>query len=62
MEKYGYGEVSVRKCETCDYEQTIHTAGAHINQGPAVMVYVETGEFVCPNCNICTLVDGDESK
>ena len=27
VEKYGQGEVYVRKCKTCEFEQTVRTAG-----------------------------------
>ena len=27
VDKYGKGENFVKKCQTCDYEQVIHTSG-----------------------------------
>ena len=29
VDKYGKGENFVKKCQTCDYEQIIHTSGVH---------------------------------
>ena len=50
MQKYGQGEVSIQKCETCNYEKIIHSSGG------CVKVYSEDDGFSCPNC------DEDEPK
>ena len=50
VEKYGQGEVYVRKCETCEFEQTVRTAGTHVNGDKgSVMVFADDEEFICPN-------------
>jgi hypothetical protein len=50
-EKYGKGENFIRKCQTCDYEKTIHTGGVHCSEGGSFMVYDEEEELYCPNCD-----------
>ena len=55
MQKYGQGEVSIRKCETCNFEKIIHSGGVH-HDGGCVKLYSEEDEFSCPNC------DEDELK
>ena len=47
---YGEGEMHVRKCDTCNYEQVMHSAGVH-SSGSSVKVYSDADEFSCPNCN-----------
>ncbi|CAB4039315.1 Hypothetical predicted protein, partial [Paramuricea clavata] len=60
VEKYGQGEVSVRKCETCEFEQTVRTAGAHVNGDEgSVMVFTDDDEFICPNCMMNTPAEKD---
>ncbi|CAB3990523.1 Hypothetical predicted protein [Paramuricea clavata] len=49
VEKYGKGENFIRKCQTCDYEKTIHTGGVHCSEGGSLSVYDEEEEFYCPN-------------
>ena len=39
MQKYGQGEVSIRKCETCNFEKIIHSSGVHHDEGGCVKVY-----------------------
>jgi hypothetical protein len=37
----------VRKCETCEFEQTVRTAGAHVNGDEgSVMVFTDDDEFI----------------
>jgi hypothetical protein len=47
--KYGQGEISVRKCDTCDYEQEIRSDGVHVSAAGAVSVFCDEDEFFCPN-------------
>ena len=54
MQNYGHGEVYLKKCDTCDYEQPIRTNGVHVNEGGSVMMYADHNEFVCPNCTMHT--------
>ena len=56
VQKYGQGEVSIRKCETCNFKKIIHSSGVHHDEGGCVKVYSEEDEFSCPNC------DEDEPK
>jgi hypothetical protein len=51
VEKYGQGEISVRKCDTCDYEQEIRSDGVRVSAAGAVSVFCDEDEFFCPNCN-----------
>ena len=51
VQKYGQGEVSIQKCETCNYEKIIHSSGVHHDEGGCVKVYSEEDEFSCPNCD-----------
>ena len=51
VDKYGKGENFVKKCQTCDYEQVIHTSGVHTSVGGSLMVYSEEDKFSCPNCD-----------
>ena len=51
VDKYGKGENFVKKCQTCDYEQAIHTSGVHTSAGGSLMVYSEEDEFCRPNCD-----------
>ena len=61
VEKYGQGEVYVRKCETCKFEQTVRTAGTHVNgDNGSVMVFADDDEFVCPNCVMNTPFEKDK--
>ena len=61
VEKYGQGEVYVRKCETCEFEQTVRTAGTHVNgDNGSVMVFADDDEFVCPNCVMNTPFEEDK--
>lgn len=48
--KYGEGENSIRKCETCDYEQVIYSGGVHETEDGCLRVYAEEDKFSCPNC------------
>ena len=59
VDKYGKGKNFVRKCQTCDHEQVIRTAGVHTSAGGSLMVYDEEDTFSCPNCEFeaCTEVD-----
>ncbi|XP_044183032.1 uncharacterized protein LOC122947312 [Acropora millepora] len=41
VQKYGQGEVSIQKCETCNYEKIIHSSGVHHDEGGCVKVYSE---------------------
>ena len=58
VDKYGKGEKFVRKCQTCDYKQVIHTGGAHLSEGGSLMVYDAEDRFSCPNCDFETSVGG----
>jgi hypothetical protein len=50
----------VRKCETCEFEQTVRTAGAHVNGDEgSVMVFTDDDEFICPNCMMNTQAEKD---
>ena len=49
VERYGQGEISVRKCDTCDYEQKIRSDGVHVSAAGAVSVFCDEDEFFCPN-------------
>ena len=51
VEKYGQGEISVRKCDTCDYEQEIRSDGVHVSAAGAVSVFCDEDEFFCSNCH-----------
>lgn len=46
MQKYGQGEVSIRKCDTCNFEKKIHSSGVHHDEGGCVKVYSEEDELV----------------
>ena len=51
----------MRKCETCEFEQTVRTAGTHVNGDKgSVMVFADDDEFVCPNCVMNTPFEKDE--
>lgn len=50
IQKYGEGGRHVRKCDTCHYEQVIHSAGVHVSPDGSIKVYAEPDEFSCPNC------------
>lgn len=56
VQKYGQGEVSIQKCETCNYEKIIHSSGVYHDEGGCVKLYSKDDEFSCPNC------DEDEPK
>ena len=43
VERYGQGEISVRKCDRSD--------GVHVSAAGAVSVFCDEDEFFCPNCN-----------
>lgn len=47
---YGEGKMHVRKCDTCNYEQVIHSAGVH-SSGSSVKVYSDADYVSCPNCD-----------
>ena len=49
-EKYGKGEKSTLKCQSCSYEQEIYSSGVHATEGGSLMVYDTADEFSCPNC------------
>lgn len=55
-QKYGKGKTSLRKCETCDYEQVIQSAGVHASESGAIKVYADDDKFSCPKC------DGNEDN
>jgi hypothetical protein len=48
-QKYGKGETHVRKCDSCDYEQLIHSGGVHASASGVLKVYAYKDEFSCPN-------------
>lgn len=50
-QKYGKGKTSLRKCETCDYEQVIQSAGVHVSESGAIKVYADDDKFSCPKCD-----------
>ena len=56
VDKYAQGKKSVRKCQTCDHEQVIHTGGVHVTEGGSLKVYDEEDMFSCPNCGLETSV------
>ena len=55
-QKYGKGKTSLRKCETCDYEQVIQSAGVHVSESGPIKVYADDDKFSCPKC------DGNEDN
>ena len=55
-QKYGKGKTRLRKCETCDYEQVIQSAGVHVSESGAIKVYANDDNFSCPKC------DGNEDN
>lgn len=61
-EKYGDGDKHVRKCETCDYEQVIHSAGVHVSEGGAIKVYTDADVFSCQNCEKDNMNEHRSSK
>ena len=50
-QKYGKGKTSLRKCETCDYEQVIQSADVHISESGAIKVFADDDKFSCPKCD-----------
>lgn len=50
VEKYGQGEITIQKCQTCGNEQMIRSAGVHVTEGGSVMVFADQDEFSCPRC------------
>ena len=58
-QKYGQGETYLTKCETCNYEQIIQTAGVHVLTGGVIKVYSDDDEFVRPNC-VCDVRNTDD--
>ena len=48
--KYGESHLHVQKCNTCDYEQVINSAGVISSESGCVRVYAEDDKFACPNC------------
>ena len=43
--------MSIHKCNTCDYEKEVHSAGVHMSTDGSLKVYSEDDEFQCPNCS-----------
>ena len=48
VQKYRQGEVSIQKCETCNFEKIIHSNGVHHDEGGCVKVYSEEDKFSYP--------------
>ncbi|XP_046849016.1 uncharacterized protein LOC124442560 isoform X2 [Xenia sp. Carnegie-2017] len=51
VSKYGRGDKSIKKCQTCDYEKVIYSDGVHTTESGCMMVYCEEEPFSCPNCD-----------
>ena len=50
--KYGKGDKSVMKCQSCSYEKDIFSSGVHNTEGGSLMVHDVADDFFCPNCNM----------
>ena len=50
--KYGKGNKTTIKCQSCSYEKEIYSSGVHSTEGGSLKVYDTADEFFCPNCNV----------
>ncbi len=50
IKKYGKSQSNVQKCNMCEYEQVINSAGVANLESGCVRVYADDDEFFCPNC------------
>ena len=50
IKKYGKSQSHIQKCNTCEYEKVINSAGVMNLESGSVRVYADDDEFSCPNC------------
>ena len=50
IKKYGKSQSHIQKCNTCEYEQVINSAGVMNLESGSVRVYADDDEFSRPNC------------